>query len=102
MNFLTGQKQVLRPEGDLMNEERAEDMKTQFERRQMKVHARPDLRLAATPRKESLFIGVRAAIKRFFSKAHSDLDFESWQRLEHRSEYQEKRDPKNIDIHRWM
>lgn len=37
----------------------------------------------------------------FLSFSSADDGIETWRRLEFRNEYQERREPKMLDIHRW-
>jgi hypothetical protein len=94
-----------------MNEEQVESMKAQYAIRQPKIQLEPKTKLRlATELKEAASVGAPIfwnSIKNFFGMLRAamtrpDLDLESWRRIECPNEYQEKRDPRNIDMHRWM
>lgn len=93
-----------------MNEEQVENMKAQYAIRQPKIQLEPTAKLRlATDSKEAASVGwpIWSFIKNSFgilraALTRPDLDLESWRRIECPNEYQEKRDPRNINMHRWM
>ena len=88
-----------------MNEPKVEDMKAQFAIRQSRIHTMPKLELRVAAPKQILFSRMRSRLGSLWkriSMRRSDLDMEAWRALEYRNDYVEPRDPKRLDINRWI
>ncbi len=93
-----------------MNEEKVEYMKAQHVLRQNQflLNTKPSLRVVrAQSRKIGAVATLGAALMRLFASIRanarrSDLDLESWQRIELRGKHEEPRDPRRLDQHRYF